>query len=144
MRLEPLLVHRLADLDFLVERLTDLVLDVLDHVALLVEDAPLQHVEHHPVLGKAEGVPVHGRTADTSAGRVEELGADEFLCIFLKVTLAALYDLTAGQGPRVHAAVAVGLEVGPLVRVGRCKEHRVGELDVADAVPVLGAVGGGD
>ena len=76
--LEPLLVERFADGDRTVEGLADLVLDVTDD-AVLAKDAPLEHVEHHAVLGKTERVAVHGRAADAGAGRVQDLGVDEFL-----------------------------------------------------------------
>ena len=91
-------VHRLADLDFGVQRDTDLVLDDLDNACLLVEDTALEHVEHHPVLIETEGVSVHGAAADAGECCIEELGVDEFLCVFLEVSLTALDDLTAGKG----------------------------------------------
>ncbi len=142
MGLEPLLVHGLADGNRTVEGLADLVLDVADD-AVLAKDTPLEHIEHHAVLGKTERVTVHGRAADAGAGRVEELGVDEFLRVLLEVTLTALDDLTAGERTGVDTAEAVTLGVGPLVGVAGGEEHRVCELDVADPVAGLCTLGRG-
>src|SRR5512146_310608 len=64
--------HWLAEVDLAVQRVADLVLDGVD-VAVLVQDDPLQHVEHHAVLVQPEGVAVHGAASQAGPCSVVNL-----------------------------------------------------------------------